>query len=530
MQHAETTVNEEDPWGNEGAEPPAPAAPRTVRPASAKPWTPTAAPSALVTVGFGDHPTPWGMTPEGVSDILASEDEEEAQGTHLPEWFWLASGRLAQIHQAADAYMCSPDAVLNAVLARVGSLVSPSVRASSGVGRPATLGWFSGLYGPSGCGKGAAEHAAEDLAPFRMRDRMPDLRHIDPSTGAGLLAMYMESELDPASDDGKTKILCQRYTRGYVLATEGSILGKLTATVNGATLDGILCKAWMSERQGTSNATVELRRELAGAGYVLSMSVSVQQDAAAALLGMSDVGIPQRLAWADARQEGGDPEDIPEELPENPGAIVDGSGTPLTDAVYGLADLTLTLPEEARREIRATLWRRKFAGHECDPLDTHEPLWRVKCASLLALLHGRRDVDAMCWLLAGVMWDTSRAVRNGVVEETRRAQRAKHEAEAEMRKREAVVTAGAVQELVTGVHPVVDQVARRARLRLDTAGPMASRDLNRAVANSRAVKAYRESGADDSLWTAVLEYAIDRRWIDTSPDGTALLPGDVSPE
>ncbi|MEU2300544.1 hypothetical protein ABZ584_24430 [Streptomyces antibioticus] len=455
-----------------------------------------------------------------------TDDTSEGPGDRLPDSFWNSTATLGQIRQMAQARRASPDAVLHAVLARTAAMADPTVRVDSRIQQPATIGWYCGLFGPSGSGKGNAENTAEELTPFPH----VDLAYIDISTGQGLIAAYLDLDTDPDDDNGKKKILVQRRTRGYALATEGSVLDAMAQMSAAATLNGVLCKAWMSERQGTSNAEVERRRSLPKGSYTLSMSLGVQEEPAAKLLEMGSIGLPQRLAWAHAALG----PDTPKHRPATTGPVMvttrTGEDTPVTTWVSTLRNLTIPVPEHVTEELDALALAISFGRGAESPLDTHEPLWRVKCAALVALLHGRTAVTADDWDMATVMWRTSREVRGRVQEAARR----RTQAEADARRAEAVLTAAeshaAVYEVVNGVHPSVANVAKRAHRYLTRkGGEIPMRDVNRACVATTDRDKYRASGATESLWSAALQYGCEQGWL-VLLDGGLLVAGSVAPE
>lgn len=442
----------------------------------------------------------------------------------LPGTFWNATATLSQIRQMALARRASPDAVFHAALARTAAMADPTVRVDGGIQQPATLGWYCGLFGPPGAGKGNAESTAEELTPFPALD----LAYIDISTGQGLIAAYLELKADP--DDEKKKILVQTRSRGYALATEGSVLDAMAQMSAGATLNGVLCKAWMSERQGTSNAEIERRRALPKAAYTLSMSLGVQEEPAAKLLEMGNIGLPQRLAWAHAVLG----PDTPKQRPAITGPVMvptrSGGETPVTTWVSTLRKVIIPVPEHVTQELDELGLEISFGRGAEAPLDTHEPLWRLKCAALLALLHGRTAVTSDDWDLAKVMWQTSRSVRDRVQEAAKR----RTQAEQDARRAEAVLTAAesqaAVYEVVNGVHPSVVNVAKRAHRYLTRhEGEIPVRDVNRSCIKKPDRDKYRASGATDSLWSAALEYGCEQGWV-VLLEGGLLSAGSVTPE
>jgi hypothetical protein len=256
------------------------------------PWPPNSRrgeESGLRAVGNDTgEPVDWSDT-EGAATPVEPMDR-------LPATFWNSTPTLSQIRQMAQARRTAPDAVA----AR----------------RPRPGRRHGRSHGPCRQRHPAARHARLVLRTLRTvrqwqgatprtpprnspRSRV-DLAYIDISTGQGLIAAYLDLDIDP-DDDGKKKILVQRRTRGYALATEGSVLDAMAQMSAAATLNGVLCKAWMSERQGTSATP----RSSAGgpcprAAYTLSMSLGVQEEPAAKLLEMGSIGLPQRLAWAHA--------------------------------------------------------------------------------------------------------------------------------------------------------------------------------------------------------------------------------------
>lgn len=469
----------------------------------------------------------WAWMEQNPTEDEPATDGEGEPEDRLPSSFWSATPPLGQIQQMARARRTSPDAVLHALLARVAAMADPTVRAASGIHPPATLGWYCGLFGPPGTGKGQAEKTAKSLGPFPQTN----LAHIDISTGQGVIASYLELKDDPDDDKGKKKILVQSTTRGYALATEGSVLDSMSQMSAGATLNGVLCKAWMSERQGTSNADVERRRALPEDSYTLSMSLGVQEEPAAKLLEMGSIGLPQRLAWAHSRLS----RDTPRERPEVTGPVTvttqRGEDIPVTTWVSTLRNVTIPVPARVTQELDDLALEIAFGRGEQFPLDTHEPLWRLKGAALLALLHGRTAVTEQDWELASVMWRTSTKVRDGVHEVAQRRLRAQREARVAEAVQTAVESQSAVYEAMHGVHPSVVNVAKRAyRYLTRKAEEVPVRDVNRNCVAPTDRKQYRSSGEEGSLWAAALGYGCDQGWLVPLSDGALLVAGSTAPE
>ncbi|MCT7353619.1 toprim domain-containing protein [Streptomyces sp. 15-116A] len=470
---------------------------------------------------YDEHQDDFEQTPEGDADAPAEPEDR------LPSAFWNATPALRQIRQMAHARRASPDAVLHAVLARTAAMADPTVRVDNGIHQPSTLGWYCGLFGPPGSGKGNAENTAEELTPFPNID----LAYIDISTGQGLISAYLDLKIEPDGDGGKKKTLVQARTRGYALATEGSVLDAMAQMSAAATLNGVLCKAWMSERQGTSNAEVERRRVLPKGAYVLSMSLGVQEEPAAKLLEMGSIGLPQRLAWAHATLG----PDTPKERPATTGPLSvttrDGQDVPVTHWVAYLRNTTIPVPAEVTQELDELALDISFGRGSDSPLDTHEPLWRLKCAALLTLLHGRTSIAAEDWDRAALMWRVSTKVRDRVQAAAQR----RLQAELDARRAEAVLTAvesqAAVYEVVHGVHPSVVNVAKRAyRYLTRKGGEIPARDVNRACVAKTDREKYRASGATDPLWPTALQYGCEQGWLVLLEDGALITAGSAAPE
>lgn len=495
-------------------------------------------------------------TPATFADLLDGPDPL-AEG-RVPDSFWSATPELSAFRELARVHRNSPEALLHCVLSRLGAHARPSVRVLTGVGTPATLGWFTGLYGASGRGKGRTERTAESLAPLVANN----LAWVDMSTGQGLIAAYTELREvadetgdpdDPYGDDAPAKtrkrperVPVQTRDRGYIQETEGSILKEMASSKTGSTLNQSLCKAWVSERQGTSNAERERCRSIAADSYTLSLSISVQPEPAQAVLSMGAVGFPQRLAWAPAYRDAADVQldktpiddaayDEYDDADEEDAAVIKPLSVAVGDMPMGLtawadtlADVTVRLPRGAKAEIRRLVDEGETGRGEAQPLDTHEPLWKAKCAALLALFHGSTRVAGVHWKAACMLWDASRSMRQAVEAGTRASERAARDA----REEDAVSTAVAVQVAVSGPDFLAERVARRIVRKVADAG-MEGVDrstLARGCVPSRDAKAWRSSGEDGSLFQAALAYAGDHDWLVIPEErGGMLTLGLVKP-
>lgn len=461
----------------------------------------------------------------GFGDLVA---EEESNPGRLPETFWSLSPVLRSIAQMAHSRKASPEAVLFAVLARLSSQVKPTVRVDPEYDQPATLGWYCGLYGPPSTGKGKAERAAAQLLPFAKID----MARIGLSSGQGLMGAFLEmvdTEDDEAGTDAagpwpddpaptvrgkKGKRLVQVRDRGYVKATEAGTLSRMVKMGGGSsTLDTTLCAAWMSEELATTNAEKERDRFIEEGAYVLGMSLSLQLEPAIELLAMDGIGLPHRIAWANARRPGEDGR--PAVRPEVPAPLVNHAGQPLAEWVCQLDQVTVQLPLDALQELDALSDALADGLRDDQPLDGHEPLWRMKAGALLALLHGTTKVTEEYWSAATAMWRASCEVRDGVVREARRRQEAVKAAQRKDQAATAVESATAVYEATHGVHPLVHRVAQNLSRKVTDSGPegLAQGALGKQVVNDLMKRAYRDSGQDGSLYAEALTYAEAAGWI-----------------
>jgi hypothetical protein len=155
----------------------------------------------------------------------------------------------------------------------------------------------------------------------------------------------------------------------------------------------------------------------------------------------------------------------------------------------------------------------------------------MKCAALLALLHGRTAITSEDWEMASVMWQRSTKVRDSVQAAAKR----RTQAEQDARRAEAVLTAvesqAAVFEVVHGVHPTVVNVAKRAyRYLASRGGEIPARDVNRSCVATKDRTKYRASGEEGSLWIAALGYGCEQGWLVALADGALLAAGSISPE
>ena len=410
----------------------------------------------------------------------------------LPASFWNERAALAHIRDAAWSRNRAPDAVLFTVMARVAAFRPPMMRVDTGIASPASLNLLVALVDPSGGGKSSAEKIARRVLP--APDEFQDVDGLPIGSGEGIAEAYMGIVLEPRPDDPDKKDRVRKQVRHNALfyADEGQALTRLTER-NGSTLGESLRRAFNGETLGQANASQDRVRRVQD--YSLGLVIGMQPEAALALLDEASYGTPQRFLWCGVI----DPT-IPDTPPPWPG------------------ELRLSLLEHFREltidpDICAELRRQDLARQRGelirDPLDAHEPLLRIKVAAILAILDGRVHITRDDWRLAGIVYETSAAVRNAIVEYGRALARLRQRAE----RREHAALAVAADRALARERAAVERVARTIARRVLRHGPATRNDLRRAVASQHRQHLAR-----------AIEHAVREGWVVESEDGR-YLPG-----
>lgn len=359
-----------------------------------------------------------GVIPPGGAGAPGDE-LEVLPAPNLPEAVW-ERGALSRIREAAWCRLVSPDAVLGAVLARLSSIVPPSVRVDTGLGT-ASLNTMVALIGNSGAGKSRAHSCARELLPVPLG--LTDYTYADAlplGTGEGMAEAYYGYEMRDTGEtlkNGEAKTARMhvkvRDNASFYL-DEGESLSRMMER-SGATIGQVLRSAWSGEALGQANASVETRRVVPAGSYCLGLVIAYQRSTVGPLLADGGGGTPQRFLFVSAEAEPPD-EDVlhwPGHL-ENVGLMI--------------PRLPVDLPQAAKDELRAARKEALRPGAPDRGMDTHAGLHRAKLAALLALLDLRYAADESDWALAGLLWETSSVIRDGLVAEYE--QRARAEAQA----------------------------------------------------------------------------------------------------
>ncbi|MFE6388379.1 bifunctional DNA primase/polymerase [Nocardiopsis dassonvillei] len=442
-------------------------------------------------------------------------DPCEDNNLNLPDSFWESRKSLKHIRTAAHSQASSADVVLYATLARMSAMVDHRTRVDTGVKSPASLNLFVAIVGKSGAGKtSGVSGALERLMP--VPDTLEGFRDGLPlGSGEGIVEAYMgtvwEEDHNNLKKDGTPKqvqVRKQVRNNAFFRLDEGESLTKQLER-SGTTVGPIMRSAWVGDLLGQANARQETTRILPRGSYAMGLLIGYQEETAGALLDDSAAGTPQRFLFCNAT----DP-NIPHQRITHPGELSGymlGDDDPFTDAVA----LTLHFPDDLKDE----LWKsqRELAAGEREvenELDSHEPLTRAKVAALLALLDGRVDVTREDWDLSGVVWETSCAVRDAVLNINREKARAEEERQINKRLREAERT-----ELVkSNVNKKAKTVASSIARKVHDGGGMAATELRRGLRSDKR-----------NVFAEALDYAEGQSWIMVDED-SFVTPGDAAPE
>lgn len=459
-----------------------------------------------------------------------SAEESIAARYRLPEEFWGSRELFKTIRQAAWASQTHPDAVLACVLTRAAGAAGHEVCFDTGKSL-GTMSLFAVLLSKSGIGKSDAVKAAKRLMRLPSHLCQPDgAVNMDVfrdglalSTGEGIAETFMGTvEQEATNPDGSVKYVVKGRGRNaqpepemvkvrkavrhraWFYVDEGEILTKLMHERSGATLGGHMRTAWSGAALSQSNASEERWRYVPDGSYTVGMIIGYQPDTAVAMLSEVGPGTPQRFLWFGA-QDTEMPD--PDEEFEFPAGVV----VPPEELRSGV----IQFPSELRRWFRQQIHGKHRGTIEFDPMDSHEPLMRAKVSALLCWLDGRMLVSRDDWLLAGMIWSVSCAIRDRLIRH-RDAQAAR---QAEEQREARLSEAADIEVLRATVSADVERVARNLR-------GICERMLDRFEDPKRYV-IKKNIGRDKRLFDPAVSHALQRGWI-VEQDGE-LHPGPVDP-
>ncbi|MED5815728.1 hypothetical protein VST63_25495 [Mycolicibacterium sp. 050232] len=314
-----------------------------------------------------------------------------------PEFFD-TTPELNTIYQWARARYAAPWAVFGAVLLRVAASTGPEVQLPGIIGGRASLNLLAAFVSPSGGGKGISDKVAREVWPAPIIERPI-------GSGEGIAATFM-----PPKKEGQEAI-----TRAIFSVPEIDTLAGIAGR-QGSILLAQLKSMAMGELLGQSNASDATTRIVQAHTYRCCLSVGAQPGHCGVIFSDTSGGTPQRFLWFPTT----DP-DMPETPAVDPG--------PLNTALPSWARLSTEPveieygPEEIAQTVIAAHIARQRADSEA--LDGHRLLTRLKVAAVLAVMHHRRVVSELDWQLSETVMTVSDRTRDWILEEAKRAERAK---------------------------------------------------------------------------------------------------------
>ncbi|BBZ63423.1 hypothetical protein [Mycolicibacterium monacense] len=311
--------------------------------------------------------------------------------------FFDATPQLQTIRQWAHARFAAKWAVFLAVLLRVHASTSPGVQLPGVIGGPASLNLIGAFVSPSGGGKGISDKVARLAWPTPIIERPI-------GSGEGIAALFA-----PPKKEG-----VERITQAIINVSEIDSLTGI-ASRQGSILLAQLKAAVMGELIGQSNASEATTRVVLPHSYRCVMSVGAQPGHCDVIFNDTSGGTPQRVLWVPTT----DP-DMPADPPDDPAPLETSlpAWSRTTDTVeiqYG--------PSEIREQIIAAHLARQRG--EANALDGHRMLTRCKVAAGLAIMHHRSVISELDWQLSETVMAVSDSTRDWIVNEARRAARAK---------------------------------------------------------------------------------------------------------
>lgn len=439
----------------------------------------------------------------------------------LPEEFYEAREVHRHIRQAGHSRNRSGDVAFLSTMARLSGMVSHHIRADTGVAGYASLNLFAGIIGPSGIGKSTGADVADRLMPappdIDFRDGLPI------GSGEGMAEIFMDTVDEPTGEyvmHGKgrgdpivKKVRKQVRHNAFFWVDEGASMTRIMKERSGSTLSETLRSAAVGQTLGQTNASKDSTRYIPSGSYSMGLLVGFQPETAAPLFEEVAEGTPQRFWWVQVL----DPS-IPDEQPAWPGELAALSGW--REAIKADELTLISFDPEIKAELRRVdlaKARGEVPSEEMNALDSHAPLMRVKFASLLALLDGRRHVDAKDWELTSMAWEASCAARDSIIEYSARQRQQDLEKVTQARITEAVrIEAAKVEAEAARDDKAVERAALRVASLVHENGAMTRSSIRDKVA-----------GRQKKHINDAIGYAQLREWV--TDDGKKIAPGRSRP-
>ncbi len=309
------------------------------------------------------------------------------------------SEQLRKIHQWARARYAAPWAVFFSVLLRVAASVGPHVRLPGVIGGQASLNLMVAFVSASGGGKGISDKVGRLAWPASIVE-------LPIGSGEGIAETYVMR--------GKETEDTERVTSAIFNCSEIDILTGLESR-QGSTILGTLKAFAMGEQLGSTNASKASSRNVPAHSYRGCLSVGAQPGHTGVIFNDTTGGTPQRFLWALTI----DP-DMPADRADDPGPL--DTGMPSWEPIDGVVEIVYGHEQITEAIISAHLARQRG---EADALDGHAMLTRCKVAALLAIMHRRSVVSEWDWQLSDTVMAVSDSTREWILEEARKAARAK---------------------------------------------------------------------------------------------------------
>ena len=451
--------------------------------------------------------------------------------SHLPESFWSARPVLTHIRHAAHSRLFGADAVFYGVLARLASMVPPTLRVDTGILSPVSLNLAVAVVAASGIGKSTGESRSRDVLPapaYLVTHGYGD--GLPLGSGEGLAEAYFgtveEDQGDATQSKSKPKLIRRKIRdNNLFVLDEGTALMEMLSRL-GTTVGSALRSAVSGSTIGQQNARAETTRVLEGGSYSAGFLIGFQPRFAGALFTPEFIaaGTPQRFLFAKAS----DPS-IPDSSPEDPGpldltetlrdVVTRQAQGPFTGlGLPGPGEVPLiTVPERERLRIRAERLA-AARGEAVEALDSQSPAILAKLAGLLAVLEGRTDTTEEDWDLARVVWGTSCTVRDELRVIAEQETQKENQGRIDFHAKKEAAAALHTDEARASVED-----KRTDRLALKIAG-----HVRRGEAATWKDVRGRMAGRDKQYLQVARDAAVDRGWI-TYETGGAIAPGPVDP-
>ncbi len=309
-----------------------------------------------------------------------------------------ATEELSTIRAWSRARYAAPSAVLGGVLLRVAASTGPHVQLPGLVGGRASLNLLAAFVSPSGGGKGISDKVAKLAWPRPIIEKPI-------GSGEGIAAAFMP----PKKPDA------EQVSAAIFYAPEIDTLAGL-ASRQGSILLAQLKGMAMGELLGQSNASEATTRVIPAHSYRACLSVGAQPGHCDVIFNDTTGGTPQRFLWFATT----DP-DMPADRWPDPAPL--NTDLPLWEpGIDGVVQIEYGPAEIAEAVVGAHIARQRG---DADALDGHALLTRCKVAAVLAVMHHRSVVSELDWQLSAAVMSMSDRTRQWVIEQARRAARAK---------------------------------------------------------------------------------------------------------